>query len=162
LEAKSRRLVAVRNIYWKIREIVEDNGYIASEYSISLAYPNNESDIRETPMIAIELGYSDGKPLQLGSTDRLHSILFIYIIGNSRSQVEEISSLLWDEMNSQHYTMYDLSAQSPTAVGDYSGLVDAGKLIFSKGEIVPSDVITTKDEKLMYESVTRFSVEIGG
>ena len=162
MEAKKRRLVVIRNTYWKVREILEDNEYGSTEYSIDMAYPENEGDIRKTPMIAIELGYSSGKPLQLGSTDRLHSILFVYIISNSRSQVEEISSLLWDKMNAKHYIMYDMSANSPTAVGNYSNLISAGKLMLTRGEIVPSGPITIKDEKLMYESTVRFEVEIGG
>lgn len=162
MDVKSRRLVALRNIYWKVREIVEDNGYSSSEYSITISYPNNEDDIRETPMIAVELGYSSGIPLQLGSTDRLHVIVFIYIIGDSRSQVEEIASVLWDTMNAKHYTLYDMESSAPSAVGNYSGLSSAGKFMLTKGEIDPSSVITTKDEKLIYENIVRFNMEIGG
>jgi len=162
MENKDIRRSLLPNMVWYVKDILEDNGYSSSEYSIDLSYPNNEDTYRVKPMLGVQLGPMVSKPFQLGSKARQVNLFYVFVVGPSRSQIIQILDLLWDQLNETVKTFYDMSSAEPSVVGDYSGLSSAGKLIINNGESDMFSVPIYKKDKLEnYEGVVRFQIEVG-
>ena len=159
---KDIKVNIVSNCYWIIRDIMEDNGYSSSEYSVDLSYPNNEEEIRETPMICLETRGVISKAYELNSKSKQVVRISISIIDESRRRILQIQKFLWDNLHGKTKPFYDMTSSEPSAVGNYAGLSDVGVLTIRDG-MMDTAPVTKKlsDIKYHYEAIASFLVEAG-
>ena len=118
------------NLNYKIKEIMENNGFQSGKYIVSDGYPN-EQDLGTNkiwPTVSIEIDSLFGRDIELGSNQWPSFDVIIDIFAQTDSQRDDIAYLLWDSLNETYNNLYEFrSGTFPSAVGNYSGLTILGQ-----------------------------------
>ena len=128
-----RNLIA--NMYWYIRALLENNGFRAADYTVLYAYPSTVQ-IEQYPTVAIDRSTVRKDFFQLSGPDITKVSLVIDVLGNSRDQKEDISSVLQDYFHERALALYDFSSLFPTTVGDYTGIPSLGQFYVDSVSVV--------------------------
>jgi hypothetical protein len=127
---KASRL-AMSNILWRVREVMESNGFSSSSYSVIYGYPNEEK-VLQFPTITISKNNISYIGIELTAKDRERISIVLDIFGNADSQRDDITDLLCEYFNQRTIVMYDFTTGFPTIVGDYSGIPRLGEMYVAK------------------------------
>jgi len=120
--------VADMNVIYKIREIMENNGFTSGKYQVVDGFPNESKLERGMiwPTIAVEIQLVFGKDVELGSEQWPALQISIDVLAKTDSQRDDIAYLIWRTMNEEIYTFYDFNSGFPVAVGNYAGITTNG------------------------------------
>jgi len=155
-------LVISRNIFWKLREIIEDHftsWIYNTDYSIKMSYPENGEDITVYPSFVIDDEGFIPKPYQIGARDKATFFYDIVIVSDNKPQRTYLNMLVWDNFHNRDYVLYDMSASEPSIVGDYSALSTKGIFRCLTGRCRNMEIRNDIDRKMRYESWILFDVE---
>ncbi len=117
------------NLNYKVREIIENNGYSSSQYRVIDGYPNSIDLTTDElwPTVSIEMDSLFGRDVEIGSEQWPGSQFSIDIFARTDSQRDDLTYLIWKELNESYYALYDFNVSFPTDVGDYSGIPSLGQ-----------------------------------
>lgn len=138
--------LAITNLYYYIQEIMQTNGFITSEYTITIGYPNEDelTKINTWPTIVVEAETMFGIDFELGSRQSKVIHFFIDVLAKSNGQKEDIAYFLWNSLNETYIPYYDFNTGYPTAVGDYSGITRSGSMYIDNltaNQVVPENTV---------------------
>jgi len=152
-----------RNLYWKIREIINDqfsNWTVGTHYGILGSYPENAEDVMVYPTFVIDTSGFDGMPYELGAKDRVRIRTEFVVMSDNLAQRDMLNMFLWDQFHGKRFTLYDMSTTEPSVAGDYSGLSTLGKFYSHNVNVINIPVpIKIDDKRLRYESTLFLDIE---
>lgn len=127
------------SIIYKIKEIIENNGWVSGNYRVIDGYPN-ESELRDTiiwPTVSVGVGRLFGRDIELGSESWPAFMLEVDVFAITDSQRDDLSFILWKELNDNIYNLYDFNSAFPTTLGDYTGIPILGNYGLQNLSITP-------------------------
>lgn len=116
------------NLNYKLREILEDNGFTSSQYQVIDSYPNNiDWDASQVwPTVSVTIEGFFGRDVELGSGQWTTLHFAIDVFAKNDSQRDDLTYTIWKQLNEKSFTFYDFNSGFPTTVGDYSGITTIG------------------------------------
>lgn len=140
-------------IVYKIKELMENTlGFSSANYIVRDRYPNEQS-LKENsvwPLITVELIDLFGRDVELGSEAWPVYQVAIDVLANTDTQRDDITYILWKNLNNSINTLYNFNNAFPTIVGDYSGIPNYGSfdiIKLSYQNIEPEDGTVSNGEK---------------
>jgi len=126
------------SLVYKVRELMINNGY---DDNVIDAYLNDVDieRIDSWPTIAITRGRYTGEDFELGSYQHKAAYFTIDVFANSKTQRDDITELLYDNLNEANVTFYDFDVKFPTTVGDYTGITRLGEFYIDNMSGSPID-----------------------
>lgn len=121
--------LAKLNLIYKLKDIMNTNGFAVGSYSVEAQYPYNSTTNPNFPLIAVEVGPVVSKPIQLGSDNIKRCLFFIDVLAKTDSQRDDISDLIFDALDNYNLPFYDFNTGIPTAIGVYTGITQRGNII---------------------------------
>jgi len=143
------------SIIYKIEEIIEANGWVSGNYRVVDGYPS-ESELRDPiiwPTVSVGVGQLFGRDVELGSKVWPTFTIAIDVFAITDSQRDDLSYILWNELNENSYNLYDFNSAFPTILGDYTGIPVLGNYGVSKLTITPFDPEDSTIEGLNHHSM---------
>jgi hypothetical protein len=136
-----------QNLVYKVKEVMENNGFSSGYYDVKVGYPN-ERDLAEGytwPTITVDIEYLFGRNVELGSDQWPGVQVALDVFANTKSQRDDVSYILWNDLNENYFTFYDFNSAFPSSVGDYSGMRASGEYYVKNLTVVhlapPSDTV---------------------
>lgn len=119
-------------LIYHLREVMENSGWGASDYSVIDSYPTNLDTITKFPSVTVQSNVGEGKPIEIGSQDALKLSWFIDIFAKGDGQRDDITFFIWDDLQDNQIVLYDFNTGFPPTTGDYSGISTLGKIHFDR------------------------------
>ena len=136
-------------IYY-LREVMENNGWASDAYSVIDSYPSNLDTITKFPTVTVQSNVGDPLAIELGQQSTLKITWSIDVFGKGDGQRDDITYIIWNDLQERRMTLYDFNTGFPPTTGDYSGISTLGAVIFDdiSFEIIdPDEFSTTIAEK---------------
>ena len=142
--------LADATLIFHLRELMENSGYTASQFSVNDSYPSNLDDITQFPAITVQSNVGEAFPIQLGNISTLRITWFIDIFAKGDGQRDDITYFIWNDLQENQIILYDFNTGFPPTTGDYTGISTLGKIHFdnvSFQTIEPDEFSRTIAEK---------------
>lgn len=116
-------------LVYKIKDLLENNiGLSSANYQVRDGYPNEQA-LNETivwPLVSVEFTDLFGRDVELGSESWPVCQVAIDVFARTDTQRDDITYILWKELNDLSLVLYNFNSAFPTVVGDYTGIPSLG------------------------------------